>query len=69
MTTIGQNIRLIRKSKSITVMELAKIANISRRTLQYAERGVKMPHYGTVQKIAQALDVSIGALTDDKDEQ
>lgn len=60
---LSENIRRIRKKKSLSQEKLARLADISNNTLVKIEMGMaKEPTITTVTKIANALDVSIDEL-------
>ncbi len=56
---LGENIRVIRKSKNLSQEHIALLASISPAHLGQIERGNKKPTIETISKIANALDVSI----------
>lgn len=58
----GRNIRSVRKQKGLTLDELSALCGVSRDDLGLYERGQMTPRLGTVEKIAQALDVPIVAI-------
>lgn len=60
---VGQNIRMVRKRRGLTLDELSGLCGISRDDLGQYERGQMTPRPGTVAKIAQALDVPIVAIS------
>jgi transcriptional regulator with XRE-family HTH domain len=62
VSNIGQNIRKARLQRGIKITHLAQLTGISRRTLQYVERGVSIPRISTVQAIARVLGVNMGVL-------
>ncbi|KNF09325.1 putative transcriptional regulator [Gottschalkia purinilytica] len=60
---IGDNIKLIRQSKGLGLNETARLANISGSYLSNIEKGIKEnPSMDTLQKIANALNVSVNDL-------
>ena len=59
---IGHNIRAIRRQRGLTLDELSALCGISRDDLGLYERGQMTPRPGTVERIAQALDVPIVAI-------
>lgn len=60
---LAENIRRIRKKKSLTQEKLARMADISNNTLVKIEMGMaKEPTITTVAKIANALGISIDEL-------
>jgi SOS-response transcriptional repressor LexA len=60
---IGQRIKKIRKGLGFTQLELALKANISRSYLADVENNRYNPSINTLEKIADALNVSVGYLT------
>lgn len=56
---ISDNIRNLRKKKSLTQERLAELANINTTYLGKIERGESSPTIDTLAKIAKALDMSI----------
>lgn len=56
---LGKAIREFRKKRSVTQEDLAHDAGITVGTLSLIERGRSNPAWGTVRRIAAALDVSI----------
>lgn len=59
---IGHNIRALRRQRGHTLDELSALCGISRDDLGLYERGQMTPRPGTVERIAQALDVPIVAI-------
>ena len=63
MNTIGSKIKKLRLEKDMTQEELARKANIPYATLLKIENDtVKNPTINTLQKLAQALEVSVDFL-------
>lgn len=56
---IGDRIKKIRKAKGITQKELAEKLGTSHQNLSQYESGKRSPKIETIQKIADALDVSV----------
>ncbi len=56
---LGEKIRDIRKSKSLSQEDVSYIASLSPTHLGQIERGNKKPTVETISKIANALDVTI----------
>ena len=56
---IGIRIKNLRKSQNITVTALSKEIGLTREYLTNLERNVNTPSLSTLQKICNALDVSI----------
>lgn len=55
----GKRIREIRKSKHISIVELAKMVGVSKSLISQVERGDIFPSLSTLEKIALALEVDI----------
>ena len=62
MTTNGERIRYIRKSKGLTQKALGELCGIAEPTIRRYELGKLNPKYETLQKIAKAMDVPISEL-------
>jgi transcriptional regulator with XRE-family HTH domain len=54
---IGENVRKMRRRRLLTQGELAEKARIGLNTVNRIERGQVEPHFGTIKKLAAALDV------------
>lgn len=66
---IGKNIAELRKSKGLTLSELAKRSNISKSYLSNIERNVNQnPSIAVLEKIANVLSVEVNFLIGDKEE-
>jgi transcriptional regulator with XRE-family HTH domain len=60
---LADNIKRIRKKSGFAQEKLARLANISNNTLVKIEMGMaKEPTITTIQKLADALDISIDEL-------
>ena len=59
---LGQRIADLRRSKGISQLCLAEMADISKEHLSNLERGNKLPSAKTLAQIANALDVSLDTL-------
>jgi len=59
MSTLGEKISTIRKSKGLSQEKLAEDASINLRTLQRIEKGDTRPHGETLKRICKALDVPV----------
>ena len=59
---LGPRLRTLRRSKHLTLRELADRAAITESFLSQVERGVASPSIATVQRVAQALGLSIAEL-------
>lgn len=60
--TLSQKIKYARKKNKITQTELSKRTNLSRNTIVNFETGKRNPRVRDLQKIANALNVSIEEL-------
>jgi len=56
-TTLGADLRALRKSRGLTLDDMAKRLNMSVGWLSQVERDISTPDTGTLQKIATVLDV------------
>ncbi len=65
--TFGQKLRKVRLSLNISQSELAKKTGISERSLYAYEQLGTLPRSGNLQKIADALNVSVSYLLDDEE--
>ncbi len=54
----GTNLKQIRKKKGYTQTQLANIAGVTQRVIEYYENHVKRPSLDKVKKLSHALDVS-----------
>lgn len=59
---IAQQVRLLRERQKYSQETLAKASGLSRNTLSLIERGQTSPTLDTLQRIADGLNVDIGAL-------
>lgn len=55
----GKRIREVRKSKHISIVELANMVGVSKSLISQVERGEIFPSLSTLEKIAAALEVEI----------
>jgi len=55
----GRRIREIRKSKHLSIVELATMVDVSKSLISQVERGDVFPSLSTLEKIAAALEVDI----------
>jgi len=62
---LARNLRRRRLERGLSVSELARNAGVSKATISAVERGLGNPAVDTVWALAQALNVSFGALFDD----
>lgn len=61
---IGRNIKMVREAKGWSQEELAERAELHRTYVSGVERGVRNPTITVLERLALALKVSIGSLTD-----
>jgi transcriptional regulator with XRE-family HTH domain len=61
---IGRNIKAIREAKGWSQEELADQAELHRTYVSGVERGIRNPPVTVLDRLAKALKVSIGKLTD-----
>ncbi|HNU96379.1 MAG TPA: helix-turn-helix transcriptional regulator [Candidatus Magasanikbacteria bacterium] len=62
-STIGKNIKKLRKQRNLSQDKLSKLANISHNTIIKIESGaIQSPTMDTASKIAKALGVSLDDL-------
>lgn len=63
MTTLrkkfGRHLRYIRREKDLTQEQLAEIAKLSVDTISLIERGINAPSFETLEKFANALNVTV----------
>jgi transcriptional regulator with XRE-family HTH domain len=64
MTSVGENIKNIRKKNNITQEELAEKLNVTRQAVSNWENGKTEPDIETLTNIAQIFDISIDELVD-----
>ncbi|MBU3208034.1 helix-turn-helix domain-containing protein [Clostridium algidicarnis] len=62
--SIGDRIKKLRKDNNFTQIELAEKAGISEIAIRKYENGGRSPKYGTIIKIAEALNVPVDELMD-----
>ena len=63
ISTIGKNIKKLRKQKGLSQDRLSKLANISYNTVIKLESGnITNPSIDTLQKLARALNVGVDDL-------
>lgn len=56
-TVFGRRLRLLRKAKRMTQENLGRAANIDYKHVGAVERGVKVPSFDAIERIAKALGV------------
>ena len=65
MNTLGERLRELRRSKSLTQAQLAEKIGVGKTTITGYEQNNREPNVLNIIKIAQALDVSCGELIGD----
>lgn len=60
--SLGKAVRALRSERDLSLRAFAPRAGLTPNTLSLIERGEANPTWGTVRRIAAALDVSIGDL-------
>lgn len=68
MANVGSKIRMLRKSKNLSIVELAKITNLSTGLISEIERDKVVPSINGMLKIVNALDVTMGYFFDEKND-
>jgi transcriptional regulator with XRE-family HTH domain len=61
-TALGARVRSLRRERGLTLKQLGREAQLSHPFLSQLERGLARPSVGSVERIARALDVPVGAL-------
>ena len=61
---LGASVRTARRKRFMTQAQLAKAAGISQRTLVNIETNKVEPHFSTILKLADALDIDPSKLVD-----
>jgi len=56
---MGLRIRALRERKGLSLRELAKQAGVDFSTIHRIEKGDELPRFGTLEKLAAALNVSV----------
>lgn len=62
MTSVGNNVRILRSAKQLSQSELATACGVARATINRIERGQRMPDFDLICKIADALGVKTDGL-------
>lgn len=65
MSTLGDNIRKYRIIKHMTQLDLAKLLNVSDKTVSSWETGEKIPRMGNIEKIANCFGLNKTDLIED----
>lgn len=63
---ICKNIKLLRKTKGLTLQDLEDLTGLTKGYLSKIERSHKAPPYSTLDKLARALGVHVNLLTSEK---
>ena len=63
---ICKNIKLLRKTKGLTLQDLEDVTGLTKGYLSKIERSKKAPPYSTLDKLARALGVQVNVLTSEK---
>lgn len=58
----GKRVALLRKARAVSQSNLAEVAGVSLQFLSSVERGVASPSFGTIERLASALNVSMAEL-------
>lgn len=66
MATVGENIRRYRKAQNLSAARLGEMVGLTESAILHYERGIRTPVESQLEKIARALDVSLGMLEDHK---
>jgi transcriptional regulator with XRE-family HTH domain len=61
-TRLGTRVRELRRRRGMTLKDLGRMAGLSHPFLSQLERGLARPSVGSVERIADALGVSVGDL-------
>ena len=67
MTTFAKQLKILRENRNITQSRLAEILKVSPRAYNRWERSMAFPHFETVLKIADILQVSLDELVGRKE--
>ena len=65
LKNIGHRIQECRTAAKLTQEQLAEMVGISQKHISRLERGIHVPHFDVIIKIAQALDVPVDAFVTD----
>lgn len=65
--SLAERVAYLRKKRSLTQAEVAKLTKLSQSTITQIENGKKDPSIETVQKLAKALDVHVAVLFAEED--
>ncbi|MBY0025616.1 helix-turn-helix domain-containing protein [Priestia aryabhattai] len=62
MSYLGKNIRMLRKAKGLSILELARISKASPASISQIENGKRDATFKLILNIAQALDIEVSIL-------
>lgn len=62
--TPGENIKMMRKGKKMTIVELSEQAKLSKSTISDIENGKSNPSIATLNKIANVFDIPVEMILD-----
>lgn len=65
LKNIGDRIQKCRRVAGLTQRQLSEMTGISQNHISRLERGIHIPHFDVIVKIAKALDISIDVLVED----
>lgn len=60
----GDRVKAIREQKRVSIRELAAMSGLNKSQIVRIESGQSDPHYTTLIRIADALEISVGELVD-----
>ncbi len=64
MSTVGNNIKILREEKGITQRQLAIMLNMSYKTISHWESGYTEPSLSAIKALKEVFDVSYDDLLD-----
>lgn len=59
---MSNNLRILRKERGITIVQLARHAEVTESFVAKIERGVKSPSKHVAEKIAEMLNLPVGVI-------
>jgi transcriptional regulator with XRE-family HTH domain len=62
---LGQAIRRLRRARHLTIEDLAHSAGTHATYLSGIERGIRNPTWGKINRLAEALDISVAVLAEE----
>ncbi len=63
MLDIGENVKLLRKLKGISQVQLSDMTGTSARMIKFIEKGQKLPSLALAMEMAKVFDCSLDTLT------